>query len=88
MKLWALLAMLIYGIGLLLPVLGGFRFKTDELEETEQCWVQPPIRYCDSRCTTEYKCLSSNATCCWTYCGKICLDNEEPFKTMMTSVYY
>ncbi|XP_042550595.1 protein WFDC9-like [Dipodomys spectabilis] len=90
MKLWTLLfAMFIYGIGMRLPVLGGFSISIpDELKETEQCWVQPPIRLCDTRCTIEQQCFSPNATCCWTYCGKICLDNEEPFKTMMTEIYY
>nr|XP_021543112.1 protein WFDC9 [Neomonachus schauinslandi] len=50
---------------------------------TEQCWVQPPLKYCEKRCTKLQECLSSNHTCCWTFCGNICLDNREPFKSML-----
>ncbi|MBZ3890127.1 Protein WFDC9, partial [Sciurus carolinensis] len=52
--------------------------------ETEQCWVQPPSKYCEERCKRDQSCSSPNHTCCWTYCGNICLDNEEPMKTMLT----
>lgn len=47
-----------------------------EGREIEQCWVQPPAMYCDKRCTKTRKCFFANHTCCWTYCGDICLDNE------------
>ncbi|KAM8920500.1 protein WFDC9-like [Lycaon pictus] len=50
---------------------------------TEQCWVQPLLKYCKKRCTKLQECLSPNHTCCWTFCGNICLDNEEPFKSML-----
>lgn len=48
----------------------------DDLEEIDQCWVQPPTRFCGKRCTKVRKCVSPNYTCCWTYCGNICLNNE------------
>ncbi|XP_077905212.1 protein WFDC9 [Ictidomys tridecemlineatus] len=54
-----------------------------EEKETEQCWVQPPSKFCEKRCTKSLSCLIPNHTCCWTYCGNICLDNEEPMKTML-----
>uniref|UniRef100_A0A8D2AIQ6 WAP four-disulfide core domain 9 n=1 Tax=Sciurus vulgaris TaxID=55149 RepID=A0A8D2AIQ6_SCIVU len=85
MKLWILL--LIWGAVMLLPVLGSFRDKDQfpvEEKETEQCWVQPPSKYCEERCKRDQSCSSPNHTCCWTYCGNICLDNEEPMKTMLT----
>ncbi|XP_066870306.1 uncharacterized protein [Kogia breviceps] len=34
-------------------------------------------------CTKAKRCSFPNHTCCWTYCGDICLDNEEPFKFML-----
>nr|XP_040131655.1 protein WFDC9 [Ictidomys tridecemlineatus] len=78
-----LLIMFACGAAVLLPVLGSFRNKEVEEKETEQCWVQPPSKYCEKRCTKSLSCLIPNHTCCWTYCGNICLDNEEPMKTML-----
>ncbi|XP_047626128.1 protein WFDC9 [Phacochoerus africanus] len=78
MKPWLLLLiMLIYEV-VMLPVLGGFRFKPfPELRDVEQCWVQPPsLKYCVKRCTFSQTCSFPNHTCCWTFCGNICLDNE------------
>uniref|UniRef100_A0A8C3WJL3 WAP four-disulfide core domain 9 n=1 Tax=Catagonus wagneri TaxID=51154 RepID=A0A8C3WJL3_9CETA len=85
MKPWLLLIMLIYE-AVMPPVLGGFRFKPflpAELRDVEQCWVQPPYKYCVKRCTLLQACSFPNHTCCWTFCGHICLDNEEPFKFML-----
>lgn len=48
----------------------------DLIQQTEQCWVQPPYKYCEKRCTKIRTCIRPNHTCCWTYCGNICLDNE------------
>ncbi|KAK2509439.1 hypothetical protein MC885_012169 [Smutsia gigantea] len=39
------------------------------------------------RCTKSQGCLQLNYTCCWTYCGNICLDNEEPFKSMLNPAF-
>ncbi|XP_076705322.1 protein WFDC9 [Callospermophilus lateralis] len=80
-----LLILFTCGVAVLLPVLGSFRNKEGSIEEkeTEQCWVQPPSKYCEKRCTKSLSCLIPNHTCCWTYCGNICLDNEEPMKTML-----
>ncbi|XP_032255658.1 protein WFDC9 [Phoca vitulina] len=87
MKPWVLLhVMLIYGVVMLLPVLGGLKNETffpAGRIVTEQCWVQPPLKYCEKRCTKLQECLSPNHTCCWTFCGNICLDNREPFKSML-----
>ncbi|XP_072799632.1 protein WFDC9 [Vicugna pacos] len=86
MKRWALLLIvLIYGLQMLLPVLGGVRHRPfSELRDTEQCWIQPPsLKYCVKRCTKLQACSFPNHTCCWTFCGDICLDNEEPFKFML-----
>uniref|UniRef100_A0A8D0PAX3 WAP four-disulfide core domain 9 n=1 Tax=Sus scrofa TaxID=9823 RepID=A0A8D0PAX3_PIG len=48
-----------------------------ELRDVEQCWVQPPsLKYCVKRCTFSQTCSFPNHTCCWTFCGYICLDNE------------
>lgn len=47
-----------------------------EIKEIDQCWVQPPTRFCGKRCTKVHGCVRPNHTCCWTYCGNICLDNE------------
>uniref|UniRef100_A0A8C0DFH8 Protein WFDC9 n=1 Tax=Balaenoptera musculus TaxID=9771 RepID=A0A8C0DFH8_BALMU len=50
----------------------------------DTCWVQPSsLTYCLKRCTKAKGCSFPNHTCCWTYCGDICLDNEEPFKFML-----
>ncbi|XP_054945832.1 uncharacterized protein [Physeter macrocephalus] len=79
MKLWALLLIaLTYEVVTLLPVLGGLKNKPfSELRDIDQCWVQPPsLTYCLKRCTKAKGCSFPNHTCCWTYCGDICLDNE------------
>ncbi|XP_036681111.1 protein WFDC9 [Balaenoptera musculus] len=48
-----------------------------ELRDIDQCWVQPSsLTYCLKRCTKAKGCSFPNHTCCWTYCGDICLDNE------------
>ncbi|XP_016007868.1 protein WFDC9 [Rousettus aegyptiacus] len=80
-----LLIMLIYGVVIFLPVLGGIRDRhlKDDIEETEQCWVQPPPEFCEKRCTQLQTCLLPNHTCCWTFCGNLCLDNEEPMKSLL-----
>uniref|UniRef100_M3Z1P9 WAP four-disulfide core domain 9 n=1 Tax=Mustela putorius furo TaxID=9669 RepID=M3Z1P9_MUSPF len=77
-KPWVLLLiMLIYRVVMLLPVLGGLKNKTFfGRTVTEQCWVQPPLKYCAKRCTKLLECLSLNHTCCWTFCGNVCLDNR------------
>ncbi|XP_023576572.1 protein WFDC9 isoform X2 [Octodon degus] len=76
---------LIMFICVLLPVLGNLRTKYGgvEVREFDECWVQPPSEYCANRCSKLLNCINPNHTCCWTYCGNICLDNEEPFKTMI-----
>ncbi|XP_016050480.1 protein WFDC9 [Erinaceus europaeus] len=81
----ALLLMFIYESVMPLPVQGDFRSKSSGNREISQCWVQPPEDYCAKRCTRLEKCSYPNHTCCWTYCGNICLDNDEPFKSMMTT---
>ncbi|XP_027991476.2 protein WFDC9 [Eptesicus fuscus] len=83
MKPWVLLLKTsICGIVMLLPALGGVR-NFGEKKEIKQCWVQPPFQFCSRRCTKLNGCLKSNYTCCWTFCGNICLDNEEPYKTLL-----
>ncbi|XP_054430007.1 protein WFDC9 [Pteronotus mesoamericanus] len=80
MKPWVLLLIVcVCGVVMLLPVLGGVRnklFFPDRVREIEQCWVQPPIKYCAKRCTKVRGCTKQNYTCCWTFCGNICLENE------------
>ncbi|XP_029774542.1 protein WFDC9 [Suricata suricatta] len=88
MKSWILLLnMLVYGVLMPLPVMGslGNNFIPEGKTDTAQCWVQPLLKYCEKRCTKLQKCLFPNHTCCWTFCGNICLDNEEPFKSMVDS---
>ncbi|XP_021518956.1 protein WFDC9 [Meriones unguiculatus] len=75
-----LLAVSVHGVVVFLHVLGSLR---DKIQEIDQCWVQPPTRFCGKRCTKVQNCVSPNHTCCWTYCGNICLDNAEPFKSLM-----
>ncbi|XP_025255782.1 protein WFDC9 [Theropithecus gelada] len=80
------LIMFISGVVMLLPVLGSLWTRDpllDLIQQTEQCWVQPPYKYCEKRCTKIRTCIRPNHTCCWTYCGNICLDNEEPLKSML-----
>ncbi|XP_005392637.1 PREDICTED: protein WFDC9 [Chinchilla lanigera] len=60
-----------------------FNYDKAEVREIDECWVQPPSQYCANRCTRIMSCLNPNHTCCWTYCGNICLDKEEPFKSML-----
>ncbi|XP_033622982.1 protein WFDC11 [Fukomys damarensis] len=55
----------------------------DEMASVDECWVQPPSEYCANRCTRLQTCVNPNLTCCWAYCGNICLDREESFKTML-----
>ncbi|KAM7125616.1 protein WFDC9 [Molossus nigricans] len=78
MKPWVLLlTMSICWVVILLPVLGGIRKITSfQVKEVEQCWVHPPVMFCEKRCTRSHTCLRINHTCCWTFCGNICLDNE------------
>ncbi|XP_058535791.1 protein WFDC9 isoform X1 [Ochotona princeps] len=84
MKPWILpFIVLIHEFIVLLPVLGGHKYKHHMEFEINQCWVQPPEQYCRKRCTRGNSCLQDNHTCCWTYCGNICLNNNEPFKTML-----
>ncbi|OBS81359.1 hypothetical protein A6R68_20461, partial [Neotoma lepida] len=47
----------------------------NKVKEVKQCWLQPSNKFCGLRCTRVLKCLNPNHTCCWTYCGNICLDN-------------
>ncbi|XP_008593211.1 PREDICTED: protein WFDC9 [Galeopterus variegatus] len=89
MKLWILLlTMLICEVVMFLPVLGSFKSKSFSDVEVEQCWVQPPIKYCRRRCTKIQTCLLPNHTCCWTYCGNICLNDEEPVKSILYPTFY
>ncbi|XP_014643067.1 PREDICTED: protein WFDC9-like [Ceratotherium simum simum] len=79
MKPWVrLLVMLNCEVLMLLSVLGSLRNKPScrMVREIGQCWVQPPLEYCRKRCTKVQGCLYPNHTCCWTFCGNICLDNE------------
>uniref|UniRef100_A0A8C5YY62 WAP four-disulfide core domain 9 n=1 Tax=Marmota marmota marmota TaxID=9994 RepID=A0A8C5YY62_MARMA len=83
-----LLILFACGVAVLLPVLGSFRNKEGSGGGVGRgggalCWVQPPSKYCEKRCTKSLSCLIPKHTCCWTYCGNICLDNEEPMKTML-----
>ncbi|XP_062058551.1 protein WFDC9 [Lepus europaeus] len=83
MKFWILLLLVLtHEVMVLLSVLGGH--KTENDKEIEQCWVQPPEKHCKQRCTKEHSCPRLNHTCCWTFCGNICLDNQEPFRTMLS----
>ncbi|XP_036178579.1 protein WFDC9 [Myotis myotis] len=83
MKPWVLLLIMsICGAVTLLPVLGGV-WNLADIKEIKQCWVQPPLQFCSVRCTRIHGCLKSNYTCCWTFCGNICLNNEEPYKTLL-----
>ncbi|XP_057560021.1 protein WFDC9 [Hippopotamus amphibius kiboko] len=80
MKSWVLLLItLTCEVVMLLPVLGGLKNQLfSELRDIDQCWVQPPsLKYCVKRCTNAKGCSFPNHTCCWTYCGDICLDNES-----------
>ncbi|XP_049726049.1 protein WFDC9 [Elephas maximus indicus] len=85
MKLQVLLVIMLASVVVrILPVLGGVRKKyTSKTLEIEQCWVQPPLEFCDKKCSKYNFCVFYNHTCCWTYCGNICLHNEEPFKSML-----
>uniref|UniRef100_A0A8C5VAX1 WAP four-disulfide core domain 9 n=1 Tax=Microcebus murinus TaxID=30608 RepID=A0A8C5VAX1_MICMU len=87
MKSWVLLLIVsISAVVIILPVLGGTKSECLiplEVKETQQCWVQPPNKYCRKRCTRGRTCLHQNHTCCWTFCGNICLHNEEPFKSIV-----
>ncbi|KAF6285082.1 WAP four-disulfide core domain 9 [Rhinolophus ferrumequinum] len=87
MKPWGLLLIiLICGLAMLLPVLGGIKKKNlSEERKIEQCWVQPMLKYCAKKCDKSQECAYLNHTCCWTFCGNICLDNEEPFKSMLNT---
>uniref|UniRef100_H0VA09 WAP four-disulfide core domain 9 n=1 Tax=Cavia porcellus TaxID=10141 RepID=H0VA09_CAVPO len=78
MQFWSCLLVVVISVHP--SVLGNLR---TEIKEIDECWVQPPSQYCAQRCTSILSCLNPNHTCCWTYCGNICLDNEEPFKTMI-----
>ncbi|XP_049636495.1 protein WFDC9 [Suncus etruscus] len=77
-----LLIIITNGILLLLPALGNFgnrhfnKWFQVEIRDIEQCWVQPPAVYCRRKCTKTRSCLYLNHTCCWTFCGEICLDNR------------
>ncbi|ELW61658.1 WAP four-disulfide core domain protein 8 [Tupaia chinensis] len=55
-----------------------------EIKEIEQCWVQPPSEYCGKRCAKAQTCSYPNHTCCWTFCGNICLDNENRLAHSLT----
>ncbi|XP_053429738.1 protein WFDC9 [Nycticebus coucang] len=78
MNFWVLLLIVfIFEVVMLLPVQGNFRPEYSiKIKETEQCWVQPSFKYCRNRCTKINTCLYPNFTCCWTYCGNICLNDE------------
>ncbi|XP_016060266.1 PREDICTED: protein WFDC9 [Miniopterus natalensis] len=85
MRPWALLLITSAGGAvLLLPALGGVR-RVPASKEIEQCWVQPPLLFCMKRCTKFGGCVLENYTCCWTYCGNICLDNGEPYKSLLVA---
>ncbi|XP_035866026.1 protein WFDC9 [Phyllostomus discolor] len=75
---WGLLLILcICGLKMLRPVLGSIRNKLlYEVKDVKQCWVQPPPEYCAKRCNKLNGCIQSDHTCCWTFCGNICLHDE------------
>ncbi|XP_069351876.1 protein WFDC9 [Eulemur rufifrons] len=85
MKSWVLLLLVsISDVVIILPVLGGFKeyiprkqIQGEKIETKlpEQCWVQPPPKYCRKKCTIIAACVDWNYTCCWTYCGSVCLHN-------------
>ncbi|XP_055977448.1 protein WFDC9-like [Sorex fumeus] len=85
MKLCVFLLIIITsGIVLLLPALGNFwHRRITDMVDIEQCWVQPTPKYCRKKCTKTRECLLVNHTCCWTYCGEICMDNGEPFTSLL-----
>lgn len=41
----------------------------------EECWGQPKANDCAKKCSRTFKCIYKNHTCCWTYCGNICVEN-------------
>uniref|UniRef100_A0A8C8Y8Z6 Uncharacterized protein n=1 Tax=Prolemur simus TaxID=1328070 RepID=A0A8C8Y8Z6_PROSS len=81
MKSWVLLLLVsISDVVIILPVLGGFKeYIPLETKLPEQCWVQPPPKYCKKRCTIITACVDWNYTCCWTYCGNISSYSTEKF---------
>ncbi|XP_012659263.1 protein WFDC9 [Otolemur garnettii] len=77
MKFWVLpLITFIFELVMLLSVQGSFKHgKPMIVKEIKQCWIQPSFKYCRTRCTKINTCVRLNFTCCWTYCGNICLND-------------
>ncbi|XP_012495881.1 PREDICTED: protein WFDC11 [Propithecus coquereli] len=43
----------------------------------EECWGQPNVEECTRKCSKTLKCEDRTKTCCWTYCGNICWENDK-----------
>ncbi|XP_045430559.1 protein WFDC11 [Pipistrellus kuhlii] len=71
MKFWTPLAFLC----MVLPsVLGGIAKSTNSESVIGECWGKPNVVDCALKCSRSFYCLRVNYTCCWTYCGNICLE--------------
>ncbi|XP_053429739.1 protein WFDC11 [Nycticebus coucang] len=84
MKLWIPLLMTFFCV-VPLFVLGGVKrhYKWGELL-IEECWGQPKVEECTKKCSRTFKCKEQNHTCCWTYCGNICWENEITLERQLT----
>ncbi|XP_003787872.1 protein WFDC11 [Otolemur garnettii] len=76
MKLWISLVMTFVCV-VPLFVLGSLRKPNEKGElQLAECWGQPNVEECTKTCSRTFKCKEPNHTCCWTYCGNICWEND------------
>uniref|UniRef100_A0A8C5LBG7 WAP four-disulfide core domain 11 n=1 Tax=Jaculus jaculus TaxID=51337 RepID=A0A8C5LBG7_JACJA len=70
-------------LGMLRPALGGIRrqYSSQQLS-LEECWGLPRVKDCSRKCSRTFKCMRVNHTCCWSYCGNICAENNKFFERM------
>nr|XP_048297419.1 protein WFDC11 [Myodes glareolus] len=72
---------------LLLTALGGRKKPYSQKELLlEECWGQPKANNCAKKCSRTFKCIYRNHTCCWTYCGNICVENGTVTPQQKTKV--
>nr|XP_019605185.1 PREDICTED: protein WFDC11 [Rhinolophus sinicus] len=84
MKLWTPLHVTLL-CTVLLSVLGAMKEKTVIGDKTfiGECWGHPSVHECTKKCSKSLRCINTNHTCCWTYCGNICWKTTTIFSRQL-----
>nr|XP_020023602.1 protein WFDC11 [Castor canadensis] len=79
MRPWSPLCMMLLCV-VLLSVLGEMKTRYNRGKMLiEECWLDPNAEDCTKKCSKTFRCFLQNHTCCWAYCGDICLENKKTY---------